>query len=68
MLEHQITSFKTLFDKLNPGGLYIIEDVGGVSRNVDQEILELKKLGDCKVIDTRGVSGRYDDILMIWKK
>ena len=69
VLEHQITSFKTLFDKVKKDGLYIIEDIGGVSHNVDGEIEILKnELGACDVLDTRDISKRYDDILMVWKK
>ncbi len=69
LLEHMIFTHKVLFDKVKKGGLYIIEDVGGVTRETDKDIQILKgELGDCEVIDTRHISKRYDDILMVWKK
>jgi hypothetical protein len=65
VLEHQITSRKCLFKRLNKGGLYIIEDI----QNPETDIPKFIKLfGQCKVFDTRAESGRYDDILLVWRK
>lgn len=65
LFEHQVTSFKSLFPRLNPGGIYVIEDI----QNPEIEIPKFQKLfGPCEIYDTRKISGRYDDILLVWKK
>lgn len=69
LLEHQIITHKIMFPKVNTGGLYVIEDVGGVTNQADRDIKYLKTvLGNCTVYDTRALSKRYDDILMVWDK
>lgn len=66
-LEHQKRTFKIMFPKMNKGGLYIIEDVGGQSKTPDADIKALQQhCGACDVYDTRALSGQYDDILMVW--
>jgi SAM-dependent methyltransferase len=63
-LPHQIQSCQHLFPYLRPGGIYIIEDI----QDPDQSIPVIKReLGDCEVIDTRVISGRYDDILLVFR-
>jgi hypothetical protein len=42
-------------------GLVIVEDV------LPHYVESLKKLGNCEVIDLRGVKNRHDDILMIYR-
>jgi len=65
VLEHQIFSQQVLWPRLNKGGLYIIEDI----QDPEKDIPKIKEqCGDCEVLDTRKESGRYDDILMVWKK
>ena len=64
-INHQITSFEVLFNRLNPGGIYVIEDI----QNPESDIPLLEeKFGKCEIYDTRKQSGRYDDILLVWKK
>ena len=64
-LEDQILSFQCLFPIVNTGGLYIIEDI----QNPLSGIPTIKReLGECEVVDTRQQSGRYDDVLLIWRK
>lgn len=66
-LQHQLASFKALFPRMNKGGIYIIEDVGGQSKEPEKDIAVLQKqLGECDVYDTRKESGQYDDILCVW--
>lgn len=63
--EHQVTSFEVMFPRLNSGGLYIIEDI----QNPETEIPAfIEKFGQCEIYDTRAESGRYDDILLVWRK
>lgn len=65
LFEHQVTSFKHLFPRLKEGGIYVIEDI----QKPETEIPEFIKLfGKCEIYDTRKESGRYDDILLVWRK
>lgn len=65
----QITSFKLFWNKINAGGIYIIEDIDDLKgftnaistdpffKNVDYEILDL-----------RPIKKRYDDVLFVARK
>jgi len=60
----QLSSFKLLENRLNPGAIYIIEDIQN-----DQEAEFLKNsIPSSEIVDLRGVKGRYDDILLIYRK
>lgn len=64
--QHIIMSWHYLWDLLNEGGLYIAEDIQ--EPDIDIPTIELATKRCTKIVDTRKHSGRYDDILMIWKK
>jgi hypothetical protein len=64
-LQDQLSSFCHIFPFLKMGGMYIIEDIQDPAREIP---VFKERLGDCEVVDTRSESGRYDDILLIWKK
>ena len=65
VLEHQILTHQRLFKRLNKGGIYIIEDI----QNPETDIPAIEKAcGKCEIYDTRKESGRYDDILLVWRK
>lgn len=60
----QLSSFKLLESRLNPGAIYIIEDIQN-----DQEAEFLKNsIPSSEIVDLRGVKGRYDDLLLIYRK
>jgi len=63
MLNDQIASFNIYSKKMNKGGIYIIEDI----INLDMQLPEFKKLGDCEVIDNRKLKNRFDDILIVFR-
>lgn len=58
----QIATFNLLRDRMNSGGVYIVEDildVGGVYSS-------LKSIhSDCDLIDLRNVKNRFDDALIV---
>lgn len=60
----QLSSFKLFESRLNHGGIYIIEDIQN-----DQEAEFLRaSIPTSQIIDLRGVKGRYDDLLLVYKK
>jgi len=62
--EDQVATFNILKNKMNPGGIFIIEDVDCLNTKRD----EFKKLHDnCEIIDNRSLKGRYDDVLIVYR-
>lgn len=65
-IQHQLLSINYLWSKMNRDGLYIIEDIQ--DPELDIEVLSEGFRKPTEIIDTREVSKRYDDILLVWKK
>lgn len=65
MIEHQLATFSILWPKLNPGGIYIIEDVRDLNSTRSQ-LLALHP--NVKIHDFRSVKNRYDDVIVEIKK
>lgn len=64
LINHQIKSFFLLKEKMNSGGIYIIEDVN----NFDETVHIYKELHpNIEIIDNRHIKGRFDDVLIIYK-
>lgn len=64
-VSHQLIRFPIYFPKLKKGGLYVIEDV----QDLDKEGKDLIALdSSATVIDNRKVKGRYDDVLIVYRK
>ena len=60
-LMDQVFSYMILFDKLNKGGLYIIEDV----RQIDSTADTFKKLNNnATIYDFRSMKNRADDVIV----
>lgn len=60
----QLSSFRLLENRLNTGAIYIIEDIQN-----DQEAEFLKNsIPSSEIVDLRGVKGRYDDLLLVYRK
>lgn len=62
--EDQFKTFEIFKGRMNPGGIYIIEDIWGLDHYRPQFIA----LHDnCEIIDNRWKKGRGDDILIIYR-
>lgn len=60
----QIASFNLLKHRMNPGGIYIIEDILALDQNRKRfEALH----HNCEIIDLRGVKNRFDDVLILYR-
>ena len=63
-LSDQIKSFTILKNKINNGGIYIIEDV----LNIDNTKEIFSSLhGNVEIIDNRHIKNRHDDVLIVYK-
>lgn len=61
----QIASFEHLFERVNPGGVYFIEDVAGPDAlRVLSKHLDSKRI-DYTQYDLRALKDRFDDILIM---
>ncbi len=63
-LSQQLDIYRNWRTKMNPGGIYIIEDV----ENIDASRPSLEMIDPSKtveIIDRRHVKGRYDDVLVV---
>jgi len=59
----QFKTFKLLKDKMNPGGIYIIEDILALDQNRHKfEALHT----NCEIVDMRH-TGRFDNVLIIYR-
>lgn len=64
-VSHQLIRFPIYFPKLKKGGIYVIEDV----QDLDTEGKQLIALdSSVTVVDNRKVKGRYDDVLIVYRK
>ncbi len=60
----QERTFLLLSGRVRPGGLYIIEDI----LSLEAALPSLCALhSSCEVIDLRGVKGRFDDVLVVYR-
>ena len=60
----QTRTFLLYRDLLATGGIYVVEDVQS-----DEAVAMLKAVEPAfETIDLRSVKGRYDDVLMVWRK
>jgi len=64
-LHEQILSFNLLKDKMNKGGIYIIEDI----KNIDysRHYFEGSLHHNCEIRDLRAEKNRKDDVLVIYR-
>lgn len=64
MERDQIATFNLLKGLMNPGGIYVIEDI----LNLELAGPALKAMhSNCEVIDLRGVKRRFDDVLLVYR-
>jgi len=61
-IEDQFFAFELLKDRLNTGGIYVIEDI----QNLESDILKFQKYYP-KVYDLRQNKNRWDDVLFVWE-
>jgi FkbM family methyltransferase len=64
-LEHQIKSWELFKDRLNPGGILVIEDIAPES--YDYFLNLSQKITNSKFIDLRHIKNRYDDVLFVYE-
>jgi len=63
MENDQVTTFNLLKGKMNPGGVYIIEDILALEHNRKRfEALH----NNCEIVDMRH-NGRFDNVLIIYR-
>lgn len=64
-LQDQLDFVKLIYPQLSANGILIIEDI----QNIDGQKISFDSLGiPYEIIDLRSVKGRYDDVLLIFKK
>ena len=64
-LQDQLTFIKTIYNQVVAGGLVIVEDI----QNLEEQKSDFESLGyPFEIIDLRQVQGRYDDVLLVFKK
>ena len=64
MQADQEAAFRLLSPRVKEGGLYIIEDI----LSPESSVPSLRALHpNCEVIDLRGVKGRFDDMLLVYR-
>ncbi len=65
MLQDQLEFVKKFYPNILEGGMVIVEDI----QNVDSDKKHFEELGyPFEIIDLRGVKGRYDDVIFLFKK
>jgi trans-aconitate methyltransferase len=64
LLEDQVNTFKLFKEKMNPGGTFIIEDVGNIDYSKDVFTSLHDKI---EIIDNRHIKRRNDDVLVVYK-
>ncbi|HUX56052.1 MAG TPA: class I SAM-dependent methyltransferase [Bacteroidales bacterium] len=61
----QVHFIRTAYPVIRPGGLLIVEDI----QNIDSSKIEFDRIGiPYELIDFRPESGRWDDVLLIYRK
>lgn len=63
-INDQINSFNILKNRMNPNGIYIIEDVNNIDASIDS-LTELHN--NIQIIDNRHIKNRIDDVLVVYK-
>lgn len=65
ILEHQLYVIETVFPQIVDGGILVVEDI----LDLEKSIPEFDKLNiPYEVIDLRNKKGRFDDVLIIFRK
>jgi len=63
-LNDQLSTFDLLKNKMNKGGLYIIEDV----LHIDNTKSKFQSIHDnCEIMDNRKIKNRHDDVLVVYR-
>jgi cephalosporin hydroxylase len=64
-VQDQLLFIQVIYPQIVKGGMLIIEDV----QDIDNQVKAFKSLGlPFEIIDLRNVKGRYDDVLLIFRK
>jgi FkbM family methyltransferase len=65
MLEHQIKAFELFKNRLNPGGILVIEDIAPEAYDYFLKLAE--RTPNSKLIDLRHIKNRFDDVLFVYE-
>jgi 23S rRNA U2552 (ribose-2'-O)-methylase RlmE/FtsJ len=63
--DDQVNSFKLLWEKMNPGGIYVIEDIFDIDKTRN-DFLSLAE--NVKIMDIRHIKNVYNDVLVVIQK
>lgn len=69
--DEQVATFHNFAPLIGPGGIYIIEDINGMTlKTLIPRLTHISDVNmmDFEIIDLRYIKGRYDDIFMIAMK
>jgi hypothetical protein len=61
----QVASFNLLKGRVRPGGIYVIEDIENLDRDIN--IFQQLHTSVPTIIDNRHIKGRYDDVLIVYQ-
>lgn len=64
-LEHQIKAFELFKNRLNPGGILVIEDIAPEAYDYFLKLAE--RTPNSKLIDLRHIKNRFDDVLFVYE-
>jgi len=64
ILKDQLSTLKNFYPLLNPGGLYIVEDIF----NLEKVKHHFTKFNKCTIIDRRSITNEGTDVLIIYIK
>jgi cephalosporin hydroxylase len=63
-MSDQVSTFKLLRQRMNPGGIYVIEDVVGIGSRAPF-FMELHD--NVEIMDLRETKNRFDDVLVVYR-
>ena len=63
MMNDQEATFNILSKQMKKGGIYIIEDI----INLEVQLPYFQRMGNPEIIDMRGMKGRFDDVMVIYR-
>jgi cephalosporin hydroxylase len=63
-VEQQLSLFRAWRPRMNPGGLYVIEDIEDIDKS-RETFLFISPTDEVQIVDRRSIKGRFDDVLVV---